>query len=100
MSVGKTLAILATLGTIWGVTYMHDRAHRYDIVMAGAGSGGSGGSQENAGEVGSTQIDAYLVDHKTGKVLFLRGMYEIPTVRRSCQDMGWSEIESGCKMSR
>jgi hypothetical protein len=98
MNVGKTLALLATLATIWGVAYMHDRANRYDIVVAGAGSGGSGGSQENAGEVGSTQIDAYLVDHKTGKVWFVRGPIEIPTARRSCQDMGWIEIDSGCKM--
>jgi hypothetical protein len=52
---GKMLALLATLATIWGVAYMHDRAHRYDIVAVGAGSGGSGGSQENTGDVGTTE---------------------------------------------
>ena|ERR1700740_971745 len=100
MNVGKTLALLATLATIWGATYMHDRAHRYDIVAAGAGSGGSGGSQGATGDVGSTEIDAYLLDHKTGKVWYVHGPIEVPAARRSCQDMGWTEIESGCRMSK
>ena len=25
-NLGKTLALIAILGTVWGVTYMHDRA--------------------------------------------------------------------------
>jgi hypothetical protein len=97
MNVGKTLALLATLATFWGVTYMHDRAHRYDIVAAGAGSGGSGGSQENTGDTGSTEIHAYLLDHKTGRVWVVHVLEEVPTVRRSCQSMGWTETESGCE---
>ena len=100
MNVGKTLALLATLGTIWGMTYMHDREHRYEIVEAGAGSGGGGGSQENTGDTGSTEIAAFLLDHKTGKVWYIRGPVEVPAARRSCQDMGWIEIESGCRMTK
>lgn len=62
MNVGKTLALLATLATIWGVTYMHDRAHRYDIVPAGAGSGGT------QSDTGQTEFRAFIIDHQTGKV--------------------------------
>lgn len=68
MNVGKTLALLATLASIWGVTYMHDRAHRFDIVAAGAGSGGGGGSQDTIGTEGSEEIRAYVIDHQTGRV--------------------------------
>jgi len=94
------LAFVAFLVTIWGVTYMHERAHRYDIVAVGAGSGGSGGSQDTTGDVGNTEILAYLVDHKTGKVWVIHGPVEVPTARRSCQDMGWTESELGCQMSK
>jgi hypothetical protein len=68
MNVGKSLALLATLATIWGVTYMHDPAHRYDIVAAGAGSSGT---QDHAGEI---DIRTFIIDHQTGKVwIFMHG---------------------------
>jgi len=71
MKSGKIFALTALLATIWGVTYMHDRAHRYDIVAAGAGSGGT---QDHAGE---TEIRAFIIDHQTGKVWVSAGT---PTV--------------------
>lgn len=93
----KTLAFLAILATIWGVVYLHDRAYRYEIVIAGAGSGGSGGSQENTGDVGDTEIKAYLLDRKNGKVWFVDGAVETPTLLLSCQDMGGTDTASGCR---
>lgn len=93
MNFGKTLAFFAFLATVWGVTYMHDRAHRYDIIVAGAGSGGS---QDGTG---STDVRAYLIDHNTGKVWMYAGPVGLPTQRRSCQYMGWTETESGCQES-
>jgi hypothetical protein len=71
---------------------MHDRAHRYDVVVAGAGSGGSQDS------VGETEVTAYLIDHKTGQVWEFIGNRGVPTMRMSCQDMGWTETESGCQI--
>jgi len=53
-------------------SHLHDEARRYDVVMAGAGSGGS------QGESGSTEFMGYLVDHKTGKVWLLAGLRKIP----------------------
>jgi hypothetical protein len=93
MNFGKALAFLALLATVWGVTYMHDRAHRYDIVVAGAGSGGSQDS------VGATEVTAYLVDHKTGKVWEFIGIRGVPTIRKSCHDLSLTETESGCQES-
>jgi hypothetical protein len=61
-NLGKTLALIAILGTVWGVAYMHDRARRYDIVAAGAGSGGS---QDTTGD---SEINAFIIDHQTGRV--------------------------------
>jgi hypothetical protein len=47
--------------------HFHDEARRYDVVVAGAGSGGS----QDAG--GDTDFRGYLVDHKTGRVWVLMG---------------------------
>jgi hypothetical protein len=66
MNLAKTMALLATLATILGATYLHDRAHRYDIVAAGAGSGGT---QNDAGQ---TDFRAFIIDHQTGKVWMFR----------------------------
>ena len=60
MTFAKAVVFVLTLATIWGVTYMHDRAFRYDIVAAGAGSGGSGDT------TGTTEITAFIIDHQTG----------------------------------
>lgn len=82
MKWGKTFAFTALLATIWGVTYMHDRAHRYDIVAAGAGSGGT---QDQAGE---TDIKAFIIDHQTGRVWMATGgslgFLGLPLMRVHC----------------
>jgi hypothetical protein len=80
MKIGKALAFLGTLATIWGVRYMHDQTHGYDIVAAGAGSGGSGGSQEVTGDVGNTEVVAYVMDRRTGQVRVFNGLVEVPVV--------------------
>jgi len=94
MNVGKTLALLATLATVWGVTYMHDRAHRYDIVAAGAGSGGT---QDTAGQ---TEITAYLIDHKTGRVWVsaTAGFLGLPLMRLHCSEKQTNSV-LGCSES-
>jgi hypothetical protein len=77
----RTLAFLATLATIWGTTYMYDRAHRYDIVAAGAGSGGT---QDT---VGNAEIQAFIIDHQTGKV-WISGssaFLGVPLMRLHCR---------------
>jgi hypothetical protein len=93
MPLSKTLAYLGVIATIFGATYMHDRAHRYDVVAAGAGSGGN---QEQAGDAGGA---AFLVDHATGKVWFIAetDLTAYPVTRVSCQDIGQEELDSGCK---
>jgi hypothetical protein len=40
----------------------------YQIVVAGAGSGGSGSSQDQIGEAGSTDFRAFRVNRFTGAV--------------------------------
>jgi hypothetical protein len=99
MNVGKTLALLATLATISGVTYMHDRAHRYDIVAAGAGSGGT------QNDAGLTDIQAFIIDHQTGKVwMFARttpAFIGMPVTRLPCSTVKSSPPFSnfGCSES-
>lgn len=74
-------------------SHLHDEAHRYDVVVAGAGSGGS---QETEG---STEIIGYLVDHKTGRVWVLTGFVQKPTVVLSCSQLSvkFKETERGCE---
>jgi hypothetical protein len=72
-------------------SYLHDSAHRYDVVVAAAGSGGS---QEN---VGATETVGYLVDHKTGRVWELVGPAQEPTVIVPCHS-STKETEHGCKL--
>jgi len=62
MKPSTALAFLSVMATVLAVTYIHERAHRYDLVTAAAGSGGS---QDSKGEVITT---AYLIDHQTGHV--------------------------------
>jgi hypothetical protein len=93
MSLSKTLAYLGVIATIFGATYMHDRANRYDVVAAGAGGGAS---QDQPGE---TEAPAFLVDHATGKVWFIAetNLTAYPVTRVTCQDIGQEELDSGCK---
>jgi len=83
------IALLLAALVLLLASYLHDSAHRYDVVVAAAGSGGS---QEN---VGSTETVAYLVDHKTGKAWLLIAGHKIPMVL-SCPS-GLKETEEGCE---
>ena len=90
MRLGRTLAFVVGVLTILGVTYIHERAHRYDVVAAGAGGGGS---QQ---DIGHADFAAYLVDHQTGKVWSLIGNSERPLIRLTCTDAEWAETDFGC----
>lgn len=93
MNLRKFLAVIASLVTAWGITYMHDYAHRYDIVAVAAGSGGA---QDTAGE---TTVRAFIIDHQTGKVWMSGGSFFVgmPLMRVRCtaeqikSEMGCSE---------
>jgi hypothetical protein len=61
---------------------MHDRARRYDIVAAGAGSGGS---QDTTGD---SEINAFIIDHQTG-----RGWVEMGS---GGPFMGWPMMRVHC----
>jgi hypothetical protein len=80
MNVGKTLTMIATLATVWGVTYMHECAHRYDIIAVGAGNSGT---QNTSGD---TEIKAFIIDHQTGRVWRSTSTFfvGIPVVRMPC----------------
>lgn len=75
-------------------SHLHDSARRYDVVVAAAGSGGS---QQ---DTGSTETVGYLVDHKTGRVWVLKGMFEMPGVRMACSGVSPNakETENGCEI--
>ena len=77
-------------------TYLHNAAHRYDVVVAAAGSGGS---QTDAG---STETIGYLVDHKTGRVWVLHDIttsaVQMPVILLPCSSYGKTkETERGCE---
>ena len=61
MKLAPALTLLIAALVLLLASHLHDEAHRFDVVLATAGSGGS---QQDAGSVLAT---AYLVDHKTGK---------------------------------
>jgi hypothetical protein len=86
------ILLLAALVLLLAV-YLHDSAHRYDVVVAAAGSGGS---REN---VGSTETVGYLVDHKTGRVWQLEGQAQKPMLIVPCPSgANIKETEMGCKL--
>jgi hypothetical protein len=87
--------LVAALALLLAV-HLHDEAHRYDVVMAGAGSGGS---QEREG---STEVVGYLVDHKTGKVWRLGGLNAVPVTKLACSrlDSNLKETETGCELQQ
>src|SRR5258707_15646388 len=83
---------LAALAVLLAV-HLHDEAHRYDVVVAGAGSGGS------QTETGSTEIVGYLVDHKTGRVWLLGGLRQFPVEVMNCSiHANTKETERGCEV--
>jgi hypothetical protein len=45
----------------------------YQIVVAGAGSGGSGGSHDLEGQAGDTEFRAYRLNRLTGSIMVLGG---------------------------
>lgn len=93
MKLATAIVLLVAALVLLLASHLHDQAHRYDVVVAGAGAGGS---QENPG---STEIGGYLVDHKTGRVWSLNGFRQSPTVVLSCSQMnGMVETERGCEL--
>jgi hypothetical protein len=86
------LLLLVTATVYFVAMHLHDEARRYDVVVAGAGSGGS---QDASGE---TDFRGYLVDHKTGRVWVLMG-----TVQGAVKVVGCSrytdvkETQLGCE---
>ena len=119
----RIAAFLILIGTILTATYMHESYRRYDLVTAGAGSGGSSGSQDAAGDGGTAKINAYLIDHRTGRVwmhsdastkldglglnigetdqkgneTYLRFFRFMPMERLSCADLNAVEVNEGCR---
>lgn len=92
MKIARVLAFIAAIATVFGGIYIHDRAHRYDVVAAGAGSGGS---QEQPGE---TEVNAYLIDHATGRVWLIGGELALPVTRMTCKEYnGGRETDYGCE---
>jgi hypothetical protein len=89
MKPATAITLLLAVLVLLLASHLHDSAHRFDVVMAAAGSGGS---QETEG---STQVVGYLVDHKTGKVWLLAGPSSMPIILRPCP-MG-KEMERGCE---
>ena len=86
------VALIAAL-VLLPASHLHDEAHRYDVVVAGAGSGGS---QETEG---SAEIVGYLADHKTGRVWVLTGFVQKPTVVLSCSQLSakFRDTARGCE---
>jgi hypothetical protein len=72
-------------------SHLHDAAHRFDVVLTAAGSGGS---QQ---DVGSTNTTAYLVDHQTGRVWELNGPIQLPAMIYRCPDA--LETKRGCEVN-
>jgi hypothetical protein len=87
------IALLVAALALLLAVHLHDEAHRYDVVVAAAGSGGS---QENEG---STQVVGYLVDHKTGRVWLLESAAQLPVRVMNCSVYGDArETEKGCEV--
>jgi hypothetical protein len=114
----RIAAFLILIGTILVATYMHESYHRYDLVTAGAGSGGSGGSQDESGKEGDVRINAYLIDHRTGRVwmhsdigvagsaalnsketgaAYSQYFRFVPMERLNCADVDAVEVDGGCR---
>jgi hypothetical protein len=70
--------------------HFHDEAHRYDVVLAAAGSGGS------QNDTGSTEVRGYLVDHRTGRVWLLVDDQQLPVTVRPCGQKA-KMTKNGCE---
>jgi hypothetical protein len=57
MKISNLPVLLAVIVVLLGASYMYERVHRYDVVVAGTGEGSIGG---------------YLIDHTTGEVWYLQ----------------------------
>jgi hypothetical protein len=92
MKTTTAITLLVAALVLLLTSYLHDSAHRYDVVVAAAGSGGS---QENAG---STESVGYLVDHKTGRVWLLQSAGQLPMKVMNCSVYtNIKETERGCE---
>lgn len=96
MNISKIVITLALCVTALVAARWIVEGQRYEVVAAGAGSGGS----QDA--TGSTDVRAYVVDRKTGKTWLLSGgpnVAEIPALRLPCPQIyeGSVESESGCE---
>ena len=83
------LLLLAALVFLLAL-HFHDEAHRYDVVLAGAGSGGS------QNDTGSTEVAGYLVDHTTGRVWWLVQNQQVPVTVRPCEGKA-KTTKNGCE---
>jgi len=87
------IALLLAAMVLLLASYVHDSAHRYDVVVAAAGSGGS---QEN---VGATETVGYLVDRKTGRVWELVGAGQHSMLIVPCPSgANIKETKRGCEL--
>jgi hypothetical protein len=89
---------LALCGTLLLAAHWIVEGRRYEVVAAGAGSGGS------QNDTGSTEVRGFLVDRKTGRTWRLRDVggipMDLPDGRYSCKQMSldWVESDSGCEI--
>jgi hypothetical protein len=93
MKLGTAIVLLLAAALFFLASYLHDAAHRYDVVVAAAGSGGS------QDQIGSTEVKGYLVDHKNGRVWVLRSDGQVPVRVMNCSyyQGGTKETERGCE---
>ena len=90
------ISAILVCGTVLLASHWITEGRRYDVVLLGAGAGGS---QDAAG---STDFQAMLVDHKTGNVWTLNSdvtsLIEVPNLRVSCKQTytNSAESETGC----
>jgi hypothetical protein len=92
MKLATAVTFLAAALVLLLAFYMHDSAHRFDVVLAAAASGGS---QQDAG---TTTTIAYLIDHKTGRVWELDGVVQAPLAIGHCP-VSMKETERGCEVA-
>ena len=92
MKFAPALTLLMVALVLHLASHLHDEAHRFDVVLAAAGSGGS---QQDGGSVIAA---AYLVDHKTGKAWELNGQVRIPVMIAPCPNP-LKETERGCEQA-
>jgi hypothetical protein len=89
VKLGTAITLLVAALVLLLASHWHDSAHRFDVVVAAAGSGGS------RQEAGSTKEVAYLIDHKTGRVWELDGRVQQPAFITPCPQ---KETERGCEV--